>query len=1341
MIILRLFVFLVCSGLAVVASPRVALVVEAPDASAAAWQSLLTAELSRIAPEIELVERSELARAWTEREQAALAGIAATPAPLGVDGYLHFRQVASDRWIVTRIDAVTGRDLGSFAAAVSSLEHAPTLASSAARLLAVPSSAERAASVPRLAVVESKDAVGDAALFTLAARLRVALSDEGIHILDRGLTQELAIEQNDAARGLRASASPASLLGLDYYLEISPTIIRLVRVNDGVVLALRSRAVGPELEGDEVNRLQRWALPLLGRPSEPASDYLPQVEVEALEPFFKGIAHHDAGRFAEAVGEFTRAYELNGRFRDAYEWSARSHEALGLTETAAALRRFLATEFLENLAAPTGRIAPVDGIVFLGVGGDAVAAPVRAVLSASIASGLARRPELGLRLSDELTRLRMEFDWAFLGEAPETAPAAPSLFTRHVLGVEARLDADGRLALVFTLRDALGLRAPVSRELVLPAASGPEVQQAIERLLAAWPEGGANAPQSSGDVVTAHRQPINSIAADASELVAAISATGSESIADPSRLRLLLAEPGHPLGIVRRTKSADEPLASFLEHGRRADAIHRLPADSSARRWFELLRALEHIDPVGVGPLLAGERIDARAEIARLATSNSTDGAGLMARYHLLFFAQASMSPEDLAVQVEALRSEAAERPDHIAGCHKAFDAALAGLARLARLASSPTEEDLSELRRFSAPTGLPTMRFDPEGQVVFSHPYAMTRYTFWGLSKEEAAANARALLAVNGRQRGHPPYTPELLAAHPRAPALTQHVVLSLAHSLRPESMPVDMISDWDGRTRLARAGFAYALDQLENAFSVQTDVAALRNTDLLATALLGVLGTPRVIEWLPPGSHAEAHARLLVASVAARVRQEFPRMVNPNTLTIENLSPEVVRASFKDDFRPHGIWVADAVNIRSLLLAREGSFEEPAKASTRRSWWWLAARWETEKAFSAAERAELLARPLNAILRDASPNPDDDELRRLLELGLFLFQGKRHADAERVFAPLAALSVVESDTRLRRTFVANACFRLAQVQHIAGRLPEAIATTRRALTLADGHTLPFHTQRIDYLHLESDLSAQCLRLLAELRHDPARLVLPDRVGFVRVPTPNGDNPLLTVYYRLPPPVADVSADARPPRVLVFCSVFNTDPLELLAEPGPWTRFADAHNLVLVSPRFLVSDRSDRIDHLFNHPRFAAAWSGDALLRAVDALALRTPLDAKRLFFHCRVSGAGFASQFAAWRPDRVAAVSMAHGNWSVANQTVHGHQPLSSLVRIPHWIGANPLDSYDSPNNSPRFLYLQDFAARLRSAGIPVEWAEFPAPTSVPTEAMEDAARVFLARQLSAL
>ncbi|MBC8009766.1 MAG: hypothetical protein H7067_06695, partial [Burkholderiales bacterium] len=308
---------------------------------------------------------------------------------------------------------------------------------------------------------------------------------------------------------------------------------------------------------------------------------------------------------------------------------------------------------------------------------------------------------------------------------------------------------------------------------------------------------------------------------------------------------------------------------------------------------------------------------------------------------------------------------------------------------------------------------------------------------------------------------------------------------------------------------------------------------------------------------------------------------------------------------------------------------------------------------------------------------------------------------------------------------------------FRLAQVLRFTGRDPEALAVALDGARLADGQDYEFIEHHIGYIYNQATLAAQLSRLLVDLRHDPRRLSLPPRVGFIRVPTPNGDNPLATFYYRLPAPVAD--ATTRPARVLLLGPVNNEDPLEKISGNEHWTRFADAHGLVLLAPRLTVSERVTRAEHRFTHHRYAQVWSGEATLLALAELARRAPVSEDRLLLYGRGSGGAFVTHFAAWRPDLVAAVALSNGNWTVSRSPLPGLAPPEAQRGLAYWIGANPLDNHSFSSLRPRYAFQRELAERLRHHGANVEWTEWPSPEHTPSPDQEDAARAFLARQLS--
>jgi len=149
-LLLALAALTAAATLVAASRPLVALHVETPEA-AADWQASLTAALITLSPGTEIVDRADLSRLWTKREQAALSAfVAPSPAPLNIDRYLHARRLNSSRWLVELIDAPTGRALGSLAINAPGLADAPQLATAAARLPADTASAAHHPDAPAL---------------------------------------------------------------------------------------------------------------------------------------------------------------------------------------------------------------------------------------------------------------------------------------------------------------------------------------------------------------------------------------------------------------------------------------------------------------------------------------------------------------------------------------------------------------------------------------------------------------------------------------------------------------------------------------------------------------------------------------------------------------------------------------------------------------------------------------------------------------------------------------------------------------------------------------------------------------------------------------------------------------------------------------------------------------------------------------------------------------------------------------------------------------------------------------------------------------------------------------
>jgi predicted esterase len=355
------------------------------------------------------------------------------------------------------------------------------------------------------------------------------------------------------------------------------------------------------------------------------------------------------------------------------------------------------------------------------------------------------------------------------------------------------------------------------------------------------------------------------------------------------------------------------------------------------------------------------------------------------------------------------------------------------------------------------------------------------------------------------------------------------------------------------------------------------------------------------------------------------------------------------------------------------------------------------------------------------------------------LFEHALVLFYGGRAAWAESLFQiVLDAPSNPETEA-----IQANAAFRIAQILRCDGRKPEAIAMARRGLEIC-GETSWFVIGRLYDANMQKEvrekgvtggLATHLIRLLAEMRFDPSRAVLPDRVGVVSVSTPNADNPEMNVFYRVPPEIPGREGQLR--RALILVPSLNHDVLEYLQPGNPWARFADRQGLVLVCPRFYCTERSDRAQHAFTYYINPQSWSGKALLDALDKIAERSPLRKESLLFHSFGSGAGYAARFARWRPDLVAAVS-SHGGGAVLPwfQEYPGLHPLGDLQKVRFFVSGGEDDDY-AENTQNRIACAEAMVTVLRGAGVKTEWRPFPGVGHFPTPELEAASQEFLARQ----
>lgn len=1282
--------------------PRVAVSVEASE-KAAEWQAVVTTHLSQRA-DLQVVEREELSRILEERARIDLASVdGATPPPEALDLFLHARQLHGGRWLVEAVEAATGRLRGSATVEAPSFAEAGKLAAAASRLISAPPR-EGNSTLPRVAVIDT----GEESTMLLAARLRAALAGSGFPVLDRALAQTVAIERNDADRGLRDRLPISPFLGADYLVDLQPRgqgcEVRLLSGAEARLVASETFA----FDGASViDGIQSWLLPNLAGVEKSAEPYLPTVEVEALGPFYRGMGLFDSGRFIEASIEFTRAWMLNRKFGDALEWEARCYDSLGMKPLSDAARRYARIGLLNDGPSGSARSAPADAVAFLGVRGEPHSLTVP--LSAIGASVLASDSKLPVRLPENLDRLRREFDW-MAGLASTEGPRweeAPSLFCRFALNGVAEV-ADGELRVAWTLRDAASGQI-VSRT---STAIGADPALWRERIRTRVPEIFSQTVAPSVPPTGETDPGAGRIAELERELR---SSHGVE--ANAALLKLALADPGNPLVRARAIEKGDserDGLEAFLAFGLRDWILARLPPGSLERRWLELMRLHAFSETEPVGRYFTGENIDEIPALEAFAAANPDDAPGLVASFSVLAERRGEMPPGDLARACDELlaRLRRADR-SHLAQVDWLVEMTT-HLRDTARVAEGDASVALPPYAREKNPQRI-RVRLEESGDV------RLVSQAFWianehakvTLDEAERINEARAMLAIGGRPSEHIKLQDRWLKDFPRSICLTYFAAQSLHELNFTLGVPLAHPLDWEAERRAYLEIADYVVDSLGHWIAKARTTDELDYLETIVWRFVMALNEPAFGGVVSDARYSEIQAHLASTLRVADRRVGRTRWGERQQRLIawQELTREQSREMKRDSFNASGLEHFDPEILSEEIeqAARESFGEariDPA------AWWRSMARSMVTDTFTAKEVAELYLRHTAEVVRFTEERElATAQSKLLLQHAEALFFAGFDADAEILFKRLVdPPETTEPNTR------AKATLRLAQLLRLSGRTPEAIETAHRGIDLLGGAAVP------------NDIAAQLIRLLREIRFDPARARLPEGVDVVSVETPNGDNPRLNVFYRLPATARDGGS-----RVLVVIPSYNEDVLDLLRPGNAWARFAEEEGMVLVCPQFYCSTRFDRMEHRFTAYGSAQVWSGEALLDALDRISAQVPIEKRRLLLHGYGGGAIFASKFARWRPQLVAAASVHSASTFPWFQEIPGLQPMVSMRDVRFLVTTGEADDL-SVHTWNRHAQAEAFVTVARGVGVDVEWHSLPGVNHVPGEDMEILARAFL-------
>lgn len=148
------------------------------------------------------------------------------------------------------------------------------------------------------------------------------------------------------------------------------------------------------------------------------------------------------------------------------------------------------------------------------------------------------------------------------------------------------------------------------------------------------------------------------------------------------------------------------------------------------------------------------------------------------------------------------------------------------------------------------------------------------------------------------------------------------------------------------------------------------------------------------------------------------------------------------------------------------------------------------------------------------------------------------------------------------------------------------------------------------------------------------------------------------------------------------PKRVLLLIPGCNGDGSAMLAETGPWARFADEEQLLLVGPSFKTNLEEVHARQGYYYPEL---WSGKATLEALAKIRAATGVSEEQALVFGFSAGAHFAHRFALWRPGMVKAfVAYSAGWWDA---------PTVALAQTPGLILCGEADPRHDA--SYRFFY----------------------------------------------
>ena len=1166
----------------------------------------------------------------------------------------------------------------------------------------------------RIAVIEK--AGGDSR--QVAAALREYLVASGAVVLDRSLSNHVAIEHGLGESGF-AGQEIAPMLGADLvvFVESANRSLRLsvLSPNNG---GLRSSAdfllpAGAELPGEALH----WLNSNLGLQTASADDYFPEVQIEALGPFYDGLSKFGRGELAGALLSFQDAYDLNDKFTEALYWEARCYDAMGFPRLTKAVRRFA-----ERGTVGRGISAPMpsgagEGICFWGVNG-AQTTKSRLLEIESLNALVAVSPAPVL-LPEHLAAWREEYD-ALAGVHMTGGGGwsrAPRFFVRRSL--HGLIGGDGSIA--WSLVD--NLSGKVLAHANSPAAPNrPSLEKMFRGLLA-----GGIVPENCSDAARWTDAPM------------------SEREKNSGLLQLLRNVQEHPgddslwTASIKRTGDNGLGVDGYLNFGLRDELIARLPEDSPHRTWLELARIASFLPCDPKGTLFSDAAPDVMADLDGFAKKHAGSVAGAVAHYMFEFEKLSERSNGEVEKEWAIISEELRRAP----GLESLENGpALPQMAKhihdLAVIAGGKTD-GFSYLPRDPYPYRLKIRLAGPgRPRVDFYDTYWRTgSWELYPIRREYWPQEAAVALRMLGRRTEAYKTSPEWLKEFPDSFSLLDFGVNSVFFCDQGWGLPFRHPFDAKQEREDYRKLLDFCRRNLPEHFSRLTPESQFDYFCGLARRLVTAMQRYQFAAEISDENYQDTQRQLaaLVDATAARLGKSathdnrggfwnrggywrtMPRRFDPQNYPFWGTVPDEAR----DPEKSLGAVASAAASFASSPV-RDLAWSRAIHADGLGDW------------IPPEKRAALIAEREGDLRRLYEKGPlDIKESGFLLDCAIILFDGGRSPEAEHWFERVATVfggdpshAGDSTETLLNARLYRAFCLRRM------GREREALDLAREVVKDSDGLTCRMISRvlpggRTEYRDWQKNIRTFALRLLRDARtHEMAKTKANLRI--IDVPAPGSPQKSVRFYFRMP-----AGGIPSPHKILVVVPSDNHPAPELCFGTNPWTVFCDTMGWVLCAPEFDLYMDSAAVPY-----HYAQSWSGSALIKAADELAKTEPVEPSKLLLHGYGGGAQFVSTFARFAPERCLAASINGTGFQFAKDYIPGLHPIAEMRNVPLLITEGAEDDLREKGLSNLDAGTAS-ASMAEDAGLAVIWRSWPGVGHRANPEMENLSRAFLAAAAS--